>query len=183
MLKNKDGTPYKLNKPNPLMQGQQLWQDYVVHNMEWEVEIHVDNKVYSNQIYSQEDVNFLEDLDRAKEEIPKIEKPKEILVQNNIEKTFIHCLPAYIQTKKDELYGETTQTIKYGNPTSFEGVLIEQNDLLMSLWTDVDDIGEESVLYPKTQFKRWWRVKQKRKQASGWILDSIPSDYQPSFTS
>ena len=38
MLKNKDGTPYKLSGPNPMMKNQEVWGNFIVHNMEWEEE-------------------------------------------------------------------------------------------------------------------------------------------------
>lgn len=100
---------------------------------------------------------------------------------SEFEKTFIHCLPATIRTTKDDLYGDVYQTIKYGQPTSFEAIILDQQDLTMTIWTDTDKISIGSVLYPKCNFKRWWRVKTKEKKANGWIIVSIPSDYQPSF--
>lgn len=100
---------------------------------------------------------------------------------SELEKTFIHCLPATIRTTKDDLYGDVYQTIKYGQPTSFEAIILDQQDFTMTVWTDTDKISIGSVLYPKCNFKRWWRVKAKEKKANGWIIVSIPSDYQPSF--
>jgi hypothetical protein len=98
-----------------------------------------------------------------------------------IDKTFIHCLPATIRTRRDDLYGDVTQTIQYGKPTSFEGVILLQSEMLLNVWTDSDKIGEGSVLYPRNNDKRWWRVKRREKKANGWLLNCLISDYQPSF--
>ena len=101
--------------------------------------------------------------------------------KEELDKVFIHCLPAKIRTKKDDLYGDVFQTIQYGKPTSFEGIILQQEDMGMIVWTDAADIGEGSVLYPKTNFKRWWRVRKKEPKANGWLLNCLISDYQPSF--
>ena len=199
MLKNKDGTPYKLSGPNPMMKNQEVWGNFIVHNMEWEEE-----KSENNQklVPVETDFNiresFISSLDEAKEELkskeelPPVEKkepperkkvvilePKEDDV--DIEKVFIHCLPAFTRKKKDELYGDETNMIRYGDPVSFEGVMLQQEDFFIKVWTDVENINIGSILYPKTNFKRWWRVQEKTIKGTGWILIAMPSDYQPSF--
>lgn len=102
---------------------------------------------------------------------------------HDIEKIFIHVLPATIREKKDSLYGDTYRTIQYEKPTSFEGVILTQEDLLFEVWTDVANINVGSILYPKTNFKRWWRVQEKQLKGTGWILSAVPSNEQPSFSS
>jgi hypothetical protein len=71
--------------------------------------------------------------------------------------------------------------IRYGDPVSFEGVMLQQEDFFIKVWTDVENINIGSILYPKTNFKRWWRVQEKTIKGTGWILIAMPSDYQPSF--
>ena len=155
--------------------------------------------------------NFIEALDKAKAEVESKEKPEikipETKIENTqpsekierktiiqpdlqkeetetspeIEKIFIHLLPAFLRERKDKLYGDSYKTIQYGKPTSFEGVILKQEDLFIEVWTDFDKINIGSVLYPKTNFKRWWKVQTKTPKAGGWILLAVPSDYQPSF--
>lgn len=100
---------------------------------------------------------------------------------DDLEKTFIHVLPAIIKNKKDYLYGEEYQTIEYLKPTSFEGIVLEELDILMKIWTDTDQFKPGSVLYPKMQGKRWWRIQEVVKKPQGYFLICAPSDYQPSF--
>ena len=210
MLKNKDGTPYKLSGPNPMMKNQELWGNFIVHNMEWDEEKAEDNQ---KLVPVQTDFNiresFISSLDEAKEElkakdqelksteeppmnssvVDKKEVPerKKIVIPEpreddvDIEKVFIHCLPAFTRKKKDELYGDEINMIKYGDPVSFEGVMLQQEDFFIKVWTDVENINIGSILYPKTNFKRWWRVQEKVIKGTGWILIAMPSDYQPSF--
>lgn len=201
-LYNKSGTVYKLSGPNPVMKDQKMWGDFITHNMTWKPEFSEADAVVqpiNSNFYVKE--SFLDELEAAKEEIKVVEtrQPetqmefhKSVIIadtENNpipaskeeIEKTFIYCLPAQIRERQDVLYGDSYQTIKYGEPTSFEAVVIAQNDFSFEIWTDFNKIEKGSILYPKTGFKRWWRVQKKSQKAEGWLLKSIPSDYQPSF--
>lgn len=202
-LRNKDGTIYKLVGPNPAMKDQNLWDEFKVHNMQWEDEKAEDtNKV--NPIASDFDVRdtFLSALDKAKSDIKVVETKPEIpepvierkpliqpdlqreeaeAAQEDIQKVFIHVLPAYLRERRDALYGDSYKTIQYGRPTSFEGVILQQTDLLIEVWTDTDKISAGSILYPKTGYKRWWRVQDKTQKGGGWVLVAVPSDHQPSF--
>ena len=97
-----------------------------------------------------------------------------------IDKVFIHCLPAKMSTKRDSLYGDVYKTVRYEDPFSFEGVIISESDLGLEVWTDAD-IKRDSVLYPKINSKRWWKVQYSEPKAMGRLLTCMPSDYQPSF--
>lgn len=195
-LYNKDGTVYKLNAPNPIMNTQDIWENYTLHNMKWDQETH-EGKEALQPIVSDIKIrdSFVKDLELTKEEKaepqvdiierksqvqPKIEI-KTSSTNNQIEKIFFHCLPAQIREKKDHLYGESYQTIQYGNPWSFEAVIIEENDLELVFWTDVNEITLGSVVYPKMNSKRWWRVQNIEEKTQGWLISATLSDYQPSF--
>lgn len=201
VLKNKDGTPYRLASPNPIMKTQTLWggEKFILHNMKWSGEKYQDTIQKSEETKKE---TFIEELVQSKiietpVQIQKIEQQPIKIYETKVEvhedkqkieeekkpdlqKVFIHLLPAIIKTKSDDLYGDVIRTIHYGTPTSFEAVELDQKDFYFKIWTDID-IGIESILYPKTNFKRWWRVKEKEKKANGWIITSMPSDYQPSF--
>jgi hypothetical protein len=198
-LYNKDGTVYKLAGPNPMMNDQKLWGDYQVHNMKWEDEKSEDETalVPAHSDFEVRD-GFLSALEKAKDDIRVVESPpaaeeterrpvvqpdlhrEELQATSEIEKTFIYCLPAKIRERRDSLYGDVYKTVQYGTPTSFEGVILEQSDLTIEVWTDAE-IGVGSILYPKAGTKRWWRVQEKVAQAGGWVITAMPSDYQPSF--
>lgn len=213
MLRNKDGTVYKLAGPNPVMESQNLWNGYTLHNMAWEEEKAKDN-AQINPISSGIQVkdNFFEALDRAKKEMeaqPKqeikvvetklpeskiVEKneikvveskdnttPKNQSKSDDVEKTFIHVLPAKIKEKKDSLYGDTYRTIQYGEPTSFEGVILSFEDLMIEVWTNSIQLEVGSIIYPKNNTKRWWKVQSTEPKANGWVVYAVPSNEQPSF--
>lgn len=198
-LYNKDGSIYMLQKPNPIMNNQNLWSEGIkLHNMNWDSEKSEDNSTI-NPIQSDFEVpdSFISSLEKTKPEITVIEKQSveisnerksvvredkvHIEQKNSIEKTFIHCLPATIRDRVDDLYGDSYKTIQYGKPTSFEGVILQQQDLMIQIWTDIE-ISKGSVLYPKINSKSWWRVQKSEPMKGGWLLTGIISDYQPSFT-
>jgi hypothetical protein len=116
---------------------------------------------------------------KEKEIVDKKETPKKLDFE--IEKTFVFCLPAFFEDRKDELYGDSYKSLKYGTPFSMEAVIISQNDLCLEIWTNLDGIEKGSIFYPKTGFKRWWKVQEKKPKAQGWVLTMIPSDFHPSF--
>jgi len=217
-IRNKDGTVYRLSAPNPVMNTQELWKEYQIHNMEWDTEKIEEVEFIQKNDEPQYQDDFISNLDKAKEEINEKEeiKPKEEIKakeekfdyisegeskvegfsrksiikpdpkdddeeQDVIKKVFIHCLPAKIRERKDSLYGDSYKTVQYDAPTSFEGVVLRQEDLFIDVWVDFDGIGIGSILYPKENFKRWWRVQEKMKKAGGWILTAVPSSFQPSF--
>jgi hypothetical protein len=231
-LYNKDGSVYTLSGPNPAMKEQDIWGDFVLHNMKWNSEKYKDTmdlKPVKSDIKVKE--SFLQELEKTKPEKTKVvgkviensveqnstieekvsqvyetpqQAPQESIEETKIyerkvevhqdkqrieeetkpefEKTFIHCLPATIRVKKDDLYGDVFKTVQYGSPTSFEGIVLVQEDLFVKIWTDAFQIDKGSILYPKANFKRWWKVNEVESKAKGWILTCMPSDYQPSFT-
>lgn len=114
-----------------------------------------------------------------------VEPPRPENIDNSIPKIFIHCLPAFLENKIDNVYGDNVQTLKYKSPFSFEGVILDQSDLTFKFWTQADKLTNQilqgSIIYPKTTQKRWWRVQERVEKTGGWIITSHPSDFQPHF--
>ena len=36
VIKNKNGSEYKVRQPNPIMKNQEVWNDFVLHNMDFD---------------------------------------------------------------------------------------------------------------------------------------------------
>lgn len=189
-LYKKDGSVYKLAGPNPMMQEQNLWNGFKTHNLQWKKDLAEDNT--PKVVPPVEEDTFISALDKAKPEEIKVLEPeieRKPIVQpdlieeetsSEIEKIFIHCLPMITKIRKDSLYGESSKTIGYGKPTSFEGVVLNYNDFVIEIWTDATiEVG--SIIYPKMNFKRWWQIKEKTPKESGWIIKGVISNVQPSF--
>lgn len=198
-LYNKDGSVYRLNGPNPIMKEQQIWNKFVVHNMKWRPEYKDDGTVImplesdlSLSPRTQTEV-FLDELSKSKETDPEVITPiieKKIEIREapkeksklgaGIEKTFVYCLPAIIKEKTDNLYGDIFKLIQYDKPTSFEAVILSQSDMSIEMWSSVT-FEKGSILYPKNNDKRWWKINETFSKMEGWIIKAIPSQDQPSF--
>lgn len=211
-LKNKNGTVYRLKSPNPIMKEQKTWEEFRVHNMHWGSEIQPDtSELQAIKTDFQVKNSFIDDLDQAATEesntkvvetpvifaeskteskINVVEKkiveiPGSEKLDRSIPRVFIYCLPAFLEEKIDEIYGEKTQTLKYNNPFSFEGVVLDESDLTFKFWTQSDSLTNQilqgSIVYPRDRRKRWWRVQNVFEKTGGWVITAHPSDYHPHF--
>jgi hypothetical protein len=203
-LYNKDGTVYKLDGPNPAMKDQEIWSEYTVHNMNWKSEVHKDQRPkvqlpQKKEIKTQSE-SFVDDLESTKSEELKTQEvepvaspPQQVdqpvtttsskyesISDDVITKTFIHCLPAIIVEKKDSLYGDVSSRIQYKNKTSFEAVIINQNDMSIEMWAEVV-FEKGSILYPKNGDKRWWKIQNHYPKLGGHVMQAVPSQDQPYF--
>lgn len=43
VIKNKNGTPFTLRGPNPIMKEQSLWDDFLLHNMNFPEDVIINN--------------------------------------------------------------------------------------------------------------------------------------------
>ncbi len=213
MLKNKDGTVYKLRTPNYLAKEQIMWgknEPLTMHNFDkW-----LDNQSLSIQeksvvpepiIIPKEEVSSpLSEKDllasekqveevmpalantSVPQEPPKIEQKSIKIKEKNI--CIMHCLPAIIEEHKDELYDEVKRTMRYGEKFTFEAVVIQRSDLVMSFWTNIK-LEERTIIYPKvykdgTKFGdfRWWQISSMQEKSQGYLYETIVADYQPDFS-
>jgi len=195
-LKNKDGTPYRLRGPNPMMRGQEFWGEYKLHNFQFKGEVVADTtevRRHSSDFQGVRD--FVGELEATKpqeaveEQVPIFERPVVVFPdpqeQQPEAKPVFHCLPAVVRQHRDALYGDSYSTIKYEAPFTFEAYIVDQTDMVLQFWTSgpaADKVTKGSVIYPKIMEKRWWRVRSKVEKAGGWLFESVPSEYQPSFS-
>ncbi|MCK9458584.1 MAG: hypothetical protein M0R80_03010 [Proteobacteria bacterium] len=191
-IKNKDGSIYQLNKPNPLTDGQ-VWRDMVFYNCYWEGETVPDTTVKlppkkfelpkiaakeMEPLSKPEPVQPLPELDKS--EIP------ERVLKNIVS---VYCLPAKIETEKDELYDEEREVVKYGEKFSFEAIMVERTDLYIKIWTR-KILPTQSIIYPSVFVKgeikfgdyRWWKVVEMEEKSGGYLVTSTPSELQPDFS-
>lgn len=217
VIKNKDGTVYKLQEPNPLTKEQEwdlLESDLVFHNFDWASET-IENDASSSTLNSDFNVKdkVVSDFPEIKVE-PKPEpkpepepepeivlkqpeplKPAEPKVESSPETkaklknvVLMHCSPAQIRERQDDLYGDTYKSIQYGEKFTFEAVVVERNDLYMRFWTNIE-LSEGSVVFPskyrdgvKFGEHRWWRVNQLVEKSGGYLTQAVVSDYHPDFS-
>jgi hypothetical protein len=163
-IKNKDGSTLTLQAPNPLMKHQELWGNkYTLHNCKWEPVSNENTEVVQQPVV----VPMLEEIPRPPDD----------------GRIHVWCLPAHVKEQVDKLYGQKYQRIKYGKKFMFEALVLEEDDLYMSLWTNTRAVTLESVIFPRNQEKRWWRVNSIEQQNDGYCLMTSICDFTPEFSS
>lgn len=201
VIKNKDGSEYKLRGPNPIMKNQNLWDNFQIHNMNFDEVIDYFKKNHNkatilnlnqNEIVIEDKAKNIEELNfnqnneiiENNQKIETVTQPEKELPdkENNVEvdKITIHCLPANITIKHDNLYGDVKKSIKYGDKFTFDAVLLEIEDFQLAFWTNLK-LTNESIIYPKNSDKRWWKTTTSESKFNGFIYYCKPSNVTPNF--
>ncbi len=173
-IKKKDGKLFRLRGPNPIMKEQIYWDQFKLHNLIWETEV-----IKSKEEYLRPMSDF-----KIKQFNPVIETIKETeehTNDNNIPKTNIYCLPIIYEKIEDELYGESRPVWKYGEKFIFEAIIVQQGDIIMTFWTNIE-IEKESIIFPINKDKRWWKINKREDNNDGYLYQTIPSMSHPDFT-
>jgi len=194
VIKNKDGSEYKLSKPNPHMKNQLLWDSFELHNMNFEniKGLIKKNKVEIKEIEVEEikvEEVEIEEVEIEEKEVKEFKEVKEVKEEakeeaeeeSSVKKTLIYCLPAKIKIHEDILYGEVKKIITYEKKFKFEAVILNITDVGMDIWTNAVVIEKESILYPQNFDKRWWKVNNISSKFDGKILSCVLSSITPSF--
>lgn len=187
MLKRKDGSIYRLERPSS---SQSFWEDSpITHNFKWKKEVVVSKNAPIEQKETPPPKNeFIEEIQK--------EIQIEELNKNLVEKTrpklknkiLIHCLPVTIQEHNDDFYGEKYNKINYSPKITFEAILIDDNGLEMSFWTNIK-LENGSIVYPSRYVDgrplneyRWWKITNKESKEGGFIYYTMLSDQHPDFS-
>ena len=203
VIRNSDGSIFKLNGPNPVMKSQKTWNGFILHNMDWNPYVFGEGKIEKkdkNNVDNYKD-SFLDELEKSQSPQPAIPQPtapqpaipqptapqpaipQPTAPQNGIKipKILCYCLPAKEEKKTDFLYDEVYKSISYDEPFILEIVITEETDVSFECWTTVDKVDVGSILYPKNKMKRWWKVTSRSYKTGGYLLKATISQYQPSF--
>jgi len=206
VIKNKDGTNYKLKGPNPVASKQNHWDDnFEMHNMEWEeVELpDADDVKKFNSDFEVKDV-FSEPIEVAiPEERPTVAETPEIvdkLKVNRKEKAKnivdVWVLPAQIEHNPEAERGKQ-YTIKYFDKKLVESIIVHNDTFHMVFWTNVDFCKCGSIIYlwrnsegDVLRESSWWKVDkvldetedERLKKSGGFIHVCVPSEYTPDFS-
>ncbi len=197
VIKNRDGTVFKLNGPNPLMKSQEVWDKHSIKL------INFDNKELFVEIDSKNPIKEFEedipDITKAMEKVvkeiklatteePKIEEKIEDKVFSNdflklYEKNKIAFLGVETidRSYKDDLYGDSYSKTEFSEKIDFHGVIFDKNDFRLSFWS-MQKINLKSIVYPKDETKRWWQVQDCRPRSGGFEHTCVLSALNPDFT-
>jgi len=196
---------YRLKTPNKLTIDQVVWgpdDKLILHNFNWQSEkspdiepvvpIQTSLKVRPVVIKAKEEPkapaaveNEMPELSNPVPVVEEEPKPKTKVNTQNI--VMFYCQPVEIKESQDDLYGDKVRKIERGKKFTFEGIIIENIDIAMTFWTNVD-IKKNSVVFVakyrsgrKYGEYRWWKIVDSQPKANGTIYKTIPSDYTPEF--
>jgi hypothetical protein len=109
------------------------------------------------------------------------EKTAKILKDRGTE---FYCAPVIGQKLwKDELYGTSYTTNKYGTKFIFDAVIIAQSDLEIQFWC-MRELTKDSIILKKDQQggERWWRISETESKSGGHLCKGTISDLNPDFS-
>lgn len=192
VIRNKDGSIFKLRHPNPLMLDQDFW------DKEEEVETFNFNKIKGLKeeiVFPQkqeEKVVYTEDPEIVEEPAPtslpeKTEPVKEEAKYKSpyrkMKRKYLNCLPVEIKKYKDELYDEDREEFRYRKPFKFQAVVLTNNDIFFIFWTTIEQVTERSIVFDG-DYRRWWQVNtiKDTEEGDGFIAECSPSTLQPDFS-
>lgn len=180
-IKNKDGSIYKLSGPNPLMKEQNIENvPFLVHNFGQEEITEKDKNVELPVVLKPKEQIKEPKIEPKLEQKPQPE-PEPVKPKITINYTQFACSPVILRKRNDDLYGETYSTIEYLQPIIFNGVVLDQSDFEFKFWAE-QELTVGSILYPKTQEKRWWKIKAVQAEQKGWTYLCDISSSQPGFS-
>lgn len=204
----KDGSIYKFSEPNKIMIQQNLWDNYITHNLNYlsqyilmaeeksfypnvldlttkikklpETKINDDLSNKQQTVQIDEEINQNQELQPLAEIKPVVQPVPE--VKSKFKKTIAHCLIAKIKEKTDDLYGDINRKIEYSDSFTIEIIIVETQDLRIKIFTTYQNFSMDTILYPKDTEKRWWQIVSITPNPKGFFLECIPSKLQPSFS-
>jgi hypothetical protein len=93
------------------------------------------------------------------------------------------CLPMYLKKTVDELYGDESVEQVFGNKFNFDGVPMENNDLMFTFWTKTK-LEQGSIVFEGgvERNSSWWQVQKTEPDSGGYITTAIISDFNPDMS-
>jgi hypothetical protein len=192
VIKNKDGSVYRLNGPNPIMKSQSSWSGYNKHNF----------KLGKKEIYEvpseKEKINYFKEEKIIDDFIADDVKQEEVVVKEEIvvkeevkvnretsvdeDVVFVeaYILPCYTRTAEDDLYGERITRNKFGEKLKTKIVPLEYSVNSATFWHNVK-FEEGTIIYPSNNHKTWWVVQSVSDYKNGYMLKCMPSSINPKF--
>jgi hypothetical protein len=179
-IKRKDGTPFTLSKPNPIMTKQEVWDDLMIAtNFKYEEISYrpTRNRLKQGVVF----VDVTEETTEYKEPIVELSKRNEFAPSNR-NKMVCYVLPVETKTIIDPLYGETQKKKVYGKQFTMEIEFIKTNDLMCEIWTNsIPSIEKNSIIFI-VEDRQWWRVQSTNPDKNGIHIACMVSTENPSFS-
>jgi hypothetical protein len=182
-IKNKDGSVFKLQGPNPLMKSQDLdGENIIVHNLNPEETTGSDP---SRQFRDFPNPYEIVDVNKSVEEFlgtedikpPKIEQPKPKSMPGGIK---AWCLPA-VTRQTTNIYGEIKRSVDYLPDQKFQFATVVLARTIIACELTCPVRVEKGSIILLSEEREWWRVVSLAEKSDGFVLTCYPSDHHPSF--
>ena len=99
----------------------------------------------------------------------------------NYPKDIMFCMLAEVKERVDPLYQEKQVKISYVKTFLFENIIVSDTDMNMVFWSHLDFITKSSIVYPKNNTRRWWKVDKIKKAPEGMFFLCVPTEVTPNF--
>lgn len=169
-------------------------------------ELNLDKQTHKSKNIRAKD--FLKEISEPVQEQEKIaEKPQEIVEPEPSEETFepepviinvdqklsriikergveFFCVPVVGTIEhRDELYGNSYYTNKYGDKFIFDAVIIDSDDFQIQFWC-IKQVSKDSVVFRRNPegAERWWRIHSIEPKTGGFLCLATISDVNPDFS-
>lgn len=216
-LLRKDGKPYKtLFSPNPLTKEQEHIDEkkLVFHNVKWQASKVDASKPVRPKVADVPNTDFIKEIraalgsEKKKRELldakiepqkPEVQSEPEPLPPAFIQQTnpepvaedhtiIMHCYPIIIKERKDDVYGDRSRTVQYGEKIKIEGLMIDHADLEMEFFSKTSLVAG-TVVYPsvykngeKVGEYRWWKIRKVKQSEDGYIYLAEITEHQVDFS-
>lgn len=189
-IKNADGSTYSFSQPPTTMEEQSFWdkkERVVLHNKFGEKHFREElEEEVEKPVVREVKITNLAEVQKQKEDQIKIvqaledSKPAKPISADIVN---VWCLPCLSYDENvDPLYDESYAKVTYGDKFVFQSKLLVLEDLYLQFATTLSTkIPAESVIFPQTKSRRWWRVKGMEEVKGFNVYVAVVSDYQPKF--
>lgn len=204
-IRDKDGSVYQLRGPNPLLQNQREWDrsQIVLLNCGWKGEVVEDVRSpvkesranvrdIAEELSLKPNAAFVPASQFVAEAAAPPKGPVNIDVDERLGRILkergvqYHCAPVVgYRSRRDPVYDSVTETPAYGEPYTFDAVVVSESDFQLQFWC-VRAVSKHSVVYRKAGGAkldgRWWRVDDVAPKTGGFLVLANLSDVSPDFS-
>ena len=180
-LRNKDGSVFRLSLAKPPAITQELWEqeqaNYVLHNWEWPDTQSVAEAPPEPPVMEEPP---------PPTSTPVVEDPPPTVVETLPPTPHKLQIPDAIRNKIVMFFCLPVG----GNQFTFEGLVVDNSDLDMTIWTNLPSLVKGSIIFPSKYVNveeeyddyRWWKVQGCTAKSSGVLAYCLPSEVTPDFT-
>ena len=187
-IRNPDGSLFTLDKPNPALLSQGIWDDVqVIQNFDYEELSYIPSRWRMRPTTVPPPTPV-----QTEAPPPQSPPPPTVVVEEappaRIEfkptdrrRLVCHVLPVEVLVTTDPLYGETQRRQAYGTQFTMEVEFRDSNDFSCLLWTNsIKELRIGSIIFV-SEDRQWWQVRRVSEEDGGLLIECMVSSQNPSF--